>query len=125
MQIRRIWGFQETHETRTPKHSKSEEGRPLSCQALVRTAGGFFVLSTVHIGAYAYFVPQSLLVMVIAFSMPFDYTCLAISGKENDQMATTKNLCAQISLDLHQKISEGKEAAGLTTAQYITELLTE
>ena len=40
-------------------------------------------------------------------------------------MATTKNLCAQISLDLHQKISEGKEAAGLTTAQYITELLTE
>ena len=49
MQIRRIWGFQETHETRTPKHSKSEEGRPLSCQALVRTAGGFFVLSTVHI----------------------------------------------------------------------------
>ena len=32
-------------------------------------------------------------------------------------MATTKNLCAQISLDLHQKISEGKEAAGLTTAQ--------
>ena len=40
-------------------------------------------------------------------------------------MATTKNLCAQISLDLHQKISKGKEAAGLTTAQYITELLTE
>ena len=54
MQIRRIWGFQETHETRTPKHSKSEEGRPLSCQALVRTAGGFFVLSTVHIGAYLF-----------------------------------------------------------------------
>ena len=40
-------------------------------------------------------------------------------------MATTKNLCAQISLDLHQKISEGKEAAGLTTAQYITNLLLE
>ena len=40
-------------------------------------------------------------------------------------MATTKNLCAQISLDLHQKISEAKEAAGLTTAQYITNLLTE
>ena len=57
--------------------------------------------------------------------MPFEYTCVAISGKENDQMATTKNLCAQISLDLHQKISEGKEAAGLTTAQYITNLLLE
>ena len=40
-------------------------------------------------------------------------------------MATTKNLCAQISLDLHQKISEAKEAAGLTTAQYITNLLIE
>ena len=40
-------------------------------------------------------------------------------------MATTKNLCAQISLDLHQKISGAKEAAGLTTAQYITNLLTE
>ena len=40
-------------------------------------------------------------------------------------MATTKNLCAQISLELHQKISEGKEAAGLTTALYITNLLLE
>ena len=40
-------------------------------------------------------------------------------------MAATKNLCAQISLNLHQKISEAKEAAGLTTAQYITNLLTE
>lgn len=26
-------------------------------------------------------------------------------------MATTKNLCAQISLDLHQKISDAREAA--------------
>ena len=57
--------------------------------------------------------------------MPFEYTCFAISGKENDTMPATKNLCAQISLDLHQKISEAREAAGLTTAQYITELLTE
>ena len=40
-------------------------------------------------------------------------------------MAATKNLCAQISLDLHQKISDAKEAAGLTTAQYITNLLLE
>ena len=125
MQIRRIWGFQETHETRTPKHSKSEEGRPLSCQALVRTAGGFFVLSTVHIGACAYFVPQSLLVMVIAFSMPFDYTCLAISGKENSTMPATRNLCAQLPLDLHQRVCEAREESGLTTAQYITNLLLE
>ncbi len=40
-------------------------------------------------------------------------------------MATTKNLCAQISLDLHQKISEAREQSGLTTAQYITNLLLE
>ena len=40
-------------------------------------------------------------------------------------MTATKNLCAQISLDLHQKISDAKEAAGLTTAQYITNLLLE
>ena len=40
-------------------------------------------------------------------------------------MPATKNLCAQISLDLHQKISEAREAAGLTTAQYITNLLLE
>ena len=40
-------------------------------------------------------------------------------------MAQTKNLCAQISLDLHQKICEAREQAGLTTAQYITNLITE
>ena len=40
-------------------------------------------------------------------------------------MPATKNLCAQISLELHQKISEAKEQSGLTTAQYITQLLTE
>ncbi len=40
-------------------------------------------------------------------------------------MTATKNLCAQISLDLHQKISDAKEVAGLTTAQFITNLLLE
>ena len=40
-------------------------------------------------------------------------------------MAETKNLCAQISLDLHRKICDAKDQAGLTTAQYITNLLTE
>ena len=39
--------------------------------------------------------------------------------------ASHKNLCAQISLELHQKISEAREESGLTTAQYITQLLTE
>ena len=37
-------------------------------------------------------------------------------------MPATKNLCAQISLDLHQKISEAREQSGLTTAQYVTNL---
>ena len=40
-------------------------------------------------------------------------------------MTASKNLCAQISLDLHQKISDAKEVAGLTTAQFITNLLLE
>ena len=40
-------------------------------------------------------------------------------------MPATKNLCAQISLELHQKISEAREESGLTTAQYITNLLLE
>ena len=40
-------------------------------------------------------------------------------------MPATKNLCEQISLELHQKISEAREESGLTTAQYITNLLLE
>ena len=38
-------------------------------------------------------------------------------------MAETKNLCAQIPLNLHAKVCEAREQAGLSTAQYITELL--
>ena len=40
-------------------------------------------------------------------------------------MAVKKNLCAQIDIDLHRKITEAKEQAGLTTAEYITNLLIE
>ena len=40
-------------------------------------------------------------------------------------MAETKNLCAQIPTDLHDRVSQAKGEAGLTTAQYITNLLTE
>ncbi len=40
-------------------------------------------------------------------------------------MAAKKNLCAQIDIDLHRKITEAKEQAGLTTAEYITNLLIE
>ena len=40
-------------------------------------------------------------------------------------MPATKNLCAQIPTDLHQRICEAREQSGLTTAQYITNLLIE
>ncbi len=40
-------------------------------------------------------------------------------------MAEKKNLCAQIPLELHNRVCEAREQAGLTTAQYITNLLTE
>lgn len=40
-------------------------------------------------------------------------------------MAATRNLCAQIDVDLHRKITEAREQSGLTTAQYITNLLNE
>lgn len=40
-------------------------------------------------------------------------------------MAETKNLCAQIDLALHTKVCEEREKTGLTTSQYITQLLTE
>ena len=40
-------------------------------------------------------------------------------------MPATRNLCAQLPLDLHQRVCEAREAAGLTTAQYITNLLIE
>ena len=116
----------EQHTVRTLQRSKREEAAHGSASFPGKAMGGFFRSQAVQIGTYAWSVHSSLVVMVIALSIPFEYTCVAISGKENDQMATTKNLCAQISLDLHQKISEGKEAAGLTTAvhyQPVTRIL--
>ena len=40
-------------------------------------------------------------------------------------MAETKNLCAQIPTALHAQVCEAREQSGLTTAQYITNLLIE
>ena len=34
-------------------------------------------------------------------------------------MATTKNLCAQIPIDLHERVSEERERLGQTTSEYI------
>ncbi|MEY8389121.1 translation initiation factor 2 [Oscillospiraceae bacterium 38-13] len=40
-------------------------------------------------------------------------------------MPETRNLCAQLPLDLHQRVCMAREQSGLTTAQYITNLLLE
>ena len=40
-------------------------------------------------------------------------------------MAGRKNLCAMIPLALHQQVSEAREAAGMTTSEYVEKLLTE
>ena len=40
-------------------------------------------------------------------------------------MPDTRNLCAQIPTALHAQVCEDKDRLGLTTAQYITNLLTE
>ena len=38
-------------------------------------------------------------------------------------MATTKNLCAQIPIDLHERVSEDRERLGQTTSEYIANLI--
>ena len=38
-------------------------------------------------------------------------------------MATTKNLCAQIPIDLHERVSKERERLGQTTSEYITNLI--
>ena len=40
-------------------------------------------------------------------------------------MSTTKNLCAQIPIDLHERVSEERERLGQTTSEYITNLIQE
>ena len=38
-------------------------------------------------------------------------------------MAETKNLCAQIPILLHERVSEERERLGQTTSEYITQLI--
>ena len=95
MQIPLIWRFLETHMTRTPHHSKKKKsavhGLPLT-QAAV---DGYFIIWYVHIGRYASFVSLSLLVVEIAFSMPFSYTCVAQSAERREHHSRDKKLmCA-------------------------------
>ena len=49
----------------------------------------------------------------------------AIDRKGKITMPGSRNLCAQIPIDLHQRVCEAREQSGLTTAQYITNLLIE
>ena len=40
-------------------------------------------------------------------------------------MAETRNLCAQIPIDLHDKVKEEKDALGLALSEYVTKILKE
>ena len=40
-------------------------------------------------------------------------------------MEETRNLCAQVPIELHAKVARERERAGQTTSQYITQLLTD
>lgn len=40
-------------------------------------------------------------------------------------MAETRNLCAQIPLDLHTKVMEEKNALGQSLSEYVTQILRE
>ena len=53
------------------------------------------------------------------------YTVVTTKRKEHGSMEQKKNLCAQIPLSLHTRVSEAREAAGQTTSEYITNLLIE
>lgn len=40
-------------------------------------------------------------------------------------MESTKNLCAQVPISLHEKIRAEQEQSGQTLSQYITQIITE
>ena len=77
--------------------------------------------SPVLIGGSASFVYDSLVVMVIALSSAFSYTCFTIRRKESGTMAQTKNLCAQISEDLFQRIKTHLERESTRTGKKLTQ----
>ena len=62
------------------------------------------------------------MVVVIAFTMPFSYTSFTIR-KGDSSMEQRKNLCAQVPISLHNRVTEAREQLGQTTAEYITNLL--
>ena len=76
MQIRRIWEFLGIRMTRTLQHSKQRKGRPQPANFQADQWTAFFV-PLVHIGGYACFVSQSLVVLVIALSIWDGNACFA------------------------------------------------
>ena len=62
------------------------------------------------------------MVLVIAFTGPFGYACVT-KNEEVSENGNHKNLCAQIPIDLHERVSEERERLGQTTSEYITNLI--
>ena len=83
--------------------------------------GGLFRLIGAYV-AFASFVYHSLVVLVIAFTEPFGYACVT-KNEEVSENGNHKNLCAQIPIDLHERVSEERERLGQTTSEYITNLI--
>ena len=125
MQIQWIWKFLEQRTVRTLQRSKKRRSRSWSASFSGRFMDGFFRSLNCSDWCLCLVCLRFLGGIGNSFRHAFRVYLRCNQRKGEWHMATTKNLCAQISLDLHQKISEGKEAAGLTTAQYITNLLLE
>ena len=83
--------------------------------------GGLFRLIGAYV-AFASFVYHSLVVLVITFTGPFGYACVT-KNEEVSENGNHKNLCAQIPIDLHERVSEERERLGQTTSEYITNLI--
>ena len=92
--------FGKTHDSNPPAFKKEDIRRPQSAGYQGRSVGGFFIIRYVHIGGYAWFVCGSLVVMVIALSMPFEYTCVAISGKERTPCQRQETYVPNVELNI-------------------------
>ena len=72
---------------------------------------------------YASFVLGTLVVLVIDFSRPSGYTCPTDQGKETTDDGGDAKPPRSSPLELYGSVC--RERVGLTTSQYITQLLTE
>jgi len=74
MQKRLFWEYARLELSSVQKEKKSS----MTCQFSGQIHGRLFIPLAVPIVAYASFVFDSLVVLVIAFAMPFGYTCFTI-----------------------------------------------